>query len=486
MNMLLQRGNEVGMYDASRSRGRGVWMDDGRMVIHAGDRLIIDGKSRELFIDSQYVYEQSQRIIGKIGKMLDNDGAAKYLALCKRLNWEAPVMAYLCAGWVAIAPLCGILPWRPHMWLLGPARAGKSTITKLIVSRMLGKFHVYAQGSVTEPAIRAMLKQDALPCVLDEMEGNSRAARTAVSAKLELVRSMSDGDGPSIYKGVSGGGGFVEYKLNSMAFMASIGFGAEQSADVSRITQIAVKANTSGGDGWKTLHNDLLSLLTPDFVAAFQARTIALAPVILQNSVIFKEAVIDVLKDQRVGDQLGPILAGAWSLGRSSVVTLEQAREWVAKHEWATEKETAGRSDELLLLDTILEQFVRFEVNGGWHNKTVAQLASAVAYPVGGKSPITEEYNLTLQQRGMVVRDGFFNIGCESEWLKEVMEGKGWAVSGIRGMLGRIAGAENVGQSTMASKRVRSVVRIPLAACGIVPEEGAQLELNSDADWTPF
>jgi len=199
INMLIQAGNEIGMFDPLKIKGRGAWMDRGRMVLHCGNQLIVDNVRQGLDIDSDFIYEQKPALIGKLAAPMKLADANKYLKLCQMMHWDAPVMAYLMAGWVAIAPLCGLLPWRPHLWVVGPSKVGKSTISKWLVNRMLGKLRVFAQGSgTTEPGIRAALANDAIPCIIDEMEGNSVQAKTSVSNILTLIRSMSTHDSGGI------------------------------------------------------------------------------------------------------------------------------------------------------------------------------------------------------------------------------------------------------------------------------------------------
>ena len=75
----------------------------------------------------------------------------------------------LLAGWVALAPTCGCLDWRPHIWLTGGAGTGKSLIHRFI-SPLLHDMGVPVSGNTTEAGLRQTLKSDALPVVFDEAE----------------------------------------------------------------------------------------------------------------------------------------------------------------------------------------------------------------------------------------------------------------------------------------------------------------------------
>ena len=43
MNFMMRTANAKGVYDPSKNRGRGAWIDDGRRVFHHGQFLTVDG-----------------------------------------------------------------------------------------------------------------------------------------------------------------------------------------------------------------------------------------------------------------------------------------------------------------------------------------------------------------------------------------------------------------------------------------------------------
>ena len=45
--------------------------------------------------------------------------AHRFVQIYESLRWESPVYGKLCAGWVFLAPICGALDWRPHIWVTG-------------------------------------------------------------------------------------------------------------------------------------------------------------------------------------------------------------------------------------------------------------------------------------------------------------------------------------------------------------------------------
>ena len=51
--------------------------------------------------------------------------AYEILELAQQFQWDVQASGMLLAGWVALAPICGALDWRPHIWLTGGAGTGK-------------------------------------------------------------------------------------------------------------------------------------------------------------------------------------------------------------------------------------------------------------------------------------------------------------------------------------------------------------------------
>ena len=65
-----------------------------------------------------------------------------------------PASAHFLLGWLVLAPVCGALNWRPHIWLTGGAGTGKTTILKLFIRPLLGGVVQSATGGTTEAGLR--------------------------------------------------------------------------------------------------------------------------------------------------------------------------------------------------------------------------------------------------------------------------------------------------------------------------------------------
>ena len=94
-------------------------MDQSSSVLHLGDRLVVAGDLRPVsagITGSPYLYQRLTRLTGPgSAEPLDEQSAMLIWEIAERFRWEVPASGLLLAGWVTLAPICGALPWRPHI-----------------------------------------------------------------------------------------------------------------------------------------------------------------------------------------------------------------------------------------------------------------------------------------------------------------------------------------------------------------------------------
>ena len=141
-----------------------------------------------------------------LGKPLSTTEANKLRTLCAAAPWEEPDhMGQLLAGWRVIAPVCGAMPWRPHLWLAGEAGSGKTWVVDNIIKPLIGQVALPVQSKTTEAGIRQTLRCNALPVIFDEAETQNEDDRKRMQLVLDLARQASSEDGAAIVKGSSAG-----------------------------------------------------------------------------------------------------------------------------------------------------------------------------------------------------------------------------------------------------------------------------------------
>src|SRR3546814_9944202 len=164
MDWIVRECHKAGIYDPKRLRGRGAWIDGGRVVFHHGGYLSVDGQPTAITkIRSRFVYELDRSLPEPAELPRADEECARLVEIAKMVRWTKPGSAALLSGWVALAPLCGALRWRPHVWLTGGAGSGKTTVLNEYVHPLMAGCDLFAQGNSSEAGIRQELKADALP-----------------------------------------------------------------------------------------------------------------------------------------------------------------------------------------------------------------------------------------------------------------------------------------------------------------------------------
>lgn len=366
----------IGIFEPEKIRGRGAWIDNGIPVIHCGGHLIVGGKQKSFSRHhSEYIYEAGRDLGFELTKPMNKLQANEFIKILERLNWGREINARLLAGWIVIAPLCGALHWRSHIWLTGSSGSGKSWIMNNVIKKFMGNMFVDAQGATTEAGIRQYLRNDALAVVFDEAESEDKKGVERIQSILEIVRASSTSDGGKIIKGSSGGAA-AQFNIRSCFAFASIGAHLTQRSDISRITVLELKKDIrpDAEELWGKLLEEWISLIDEEYIKRFQSRSVSLLPIILQNAKIFSNAAALELKNQRTGDQLGALLAGAYSLYSDSVITMEKAREFITECDWTEERLLDSTRDEVKVLRSIVESETVIESPYGRFTRTIGEL----------------------------------------------------------------------------------------------------------------
>lgn len=351
----------AGVFDPDLLRGSGLWIDNDRVILHAGDHLVVDGDKTNLTdIDSKFIYEASKKITtGK--ETLPDDEAAEFLGLCQSLSWDDKLSGALFAGWCVLAPCCGALDWRPHIWITSGAGGGKSWVLKNIVTPVLVGMSLDVQGATTVAGIRQTLGGCALPVVFDEAETPNPTAAAEMGKIIEFARQSSSRGGAKILKG-SANGSAVSYTASTMMLFTSIAIKSLMQADVGRITTLTLNVDNSKSGKAKfseKIKPVAKKLLTHKYCTELQARARDGILDIKHNATILADILSETLERQRLADQYGVLIAGAMSLHTKGRIDHVQAKEWVGKHIWNEHKHDQSESDEDQLLARILEHSIR-------------------------------------------------------------------------------------------------------------------------------
>ncbi len=441
----------VGIFSPDRIRGRGAWWDAGRSVLHLGDRLLIDGELHPIAKPprSKFHYQRlaSIDLPDGIEPLTDHLGA-ELIDIASRFHWEVPASGLLLAGWIALAPICGALQWRPHLWLTASAGSGKSAILDRLVGPLIESLALFPEGNTTEAYIRQQLRSDAVPVVFDEAESNEKADRQRIQNILSLARVAS-----SAGRGVIGKGGAdgtaQSFTIRSMFLLCSISTALKQGADQSRFAQLTLRnpsylPKEQRIAHWSALDAEITRLCTPETGHRLMLRMVRQIPIIRDSVAVFRRAAAERFDSQRQGDQYGTLLAGAWSLMSSRAATIEDAYQLIDANDWEAYKEQS-EADEERCLQHILQHQIRVEGDrGSAYNRTIWELVelargSAASMEIG---PTAAESH--LGRIGVKVESDRLLISNTAKGLRRILDGTPW-MDCYATVLTRLAGAKKAG-----------------------------------------
>ena len=466
LNALVQASHAAGTFDPARIRGRGAWWDDGTPVLHLGDCVVVGGERRPVHdIDTRYVYEVAPPMRANFDDPLPSAEAVRLLQLCEMLNWEKPINAKLLAGWVMLAPICGALNWRPHIWLTGSSGSGKTWVMEHIVRRGVGDAGLFVQSATSEAGLRQSLGHDARPVVFDEAEGETAKARTGIETVMQLMRQASSENGAVIVKG-SANGQAMSYRIRSMFAFASIGVGVQQYSDKSRVSILGLRRNNDPGaaDRFAKLKAAWLETMRPEYVERLHARAFRMIPVIRANAETFAIAAAEAIGEQRIGDQVGALLAGAYALHSTREITLDEAREWVRRQDWHDEAALQEQRDEEMCLQALMEHTVRVQGANTTHDRTIGELAALAVEAAYDTEIGRTAADDALRRHGFRVTDdnkGLY-VSTTHTAIKRILSDTPWVANWGR-IIERLDGAEKAASAVRFTSGSRSrAVLVPL------------------------
>jgi hypothetical protein len=217
-------------------RGRGAWRgEDGDLILHRGDHLMIRGRAAPVGRHGEFVYPMRPPLLALAGEPQPegpHGAAAELLARLDTFMWSRGTLdSWLMLGWICAAMVGGALDFRPHGFVTGEFQAGKSTL-QLLLQCVMGRLGIVSVSDTTAAAIWQAFQCDTLPAGIDEMEAENDPARW--HALIKLVRQGSSGGrilrGDSLHRG-------AEFLIQSCFLCSAILPPPMPSQDLSRFHQ---------------------------------------------------------------------------------------------------------------------------------------------------------------------------------------------------------------------------------------------------------
>lgn len=374
--MLIAKAKRLGVFNPDCVRGRGCWLDDGRVVYHAGDRLYVDGVLTPLHdFNSRHIYIAKTAIAFKPDVVLTATQGELLCEACNLLPWSPKSHSWTLPSFLFLSHICGVLGIRPHGWLVGGQGSGKSYTCSNVIDPLIGPASVKALSGSTAPGIRQAVGCDAVAVFGDEFEAKDQQTRDRIRAITELGRQAYVETGWATLHGTAGGDG-RQYRTRSMFFFSSIAASVLESADLARFVVLEFQKRDDPA-AFELLKAKLLATVgQPGFAEAFAARAVKFAPLILKAIDVFRKAIQKTCGDARKADTFGTLAGGRSMLCSDTLPTLEQAEQWAAQIDWENEGAGSSRdSDPSRVVEIILQHNHRVQdADGRYQDMTVGEM----------------------------------------------------------------------------------------------------------------
>lgn len=446
-NALMQGCRTQGKFMPRNVRGAGVWQDQKRTVVNLGDSLWVDGELKEYReFKSKYIYQAADRISAPRHDFADTESMAVLDSLIKKLSWKKSSSPILFLGWLMIAPVCGSLRWRPHIWITGPSGSGKTTVMQDIIGKVFGDSATKIMGRSTEAGIRQSVASDARPLLFDENETTDKKSEGRVASVIELFRQASSETDSHVVKGTISGKS-IAFNIRFAAVISSINVGLSLEQDINRFSTLEMYTNKNNGftepGGTR---EQLERLITETFSEKMYSRSVHRLPVILDNFKVFYR-LFQKTHSSRFADQYGTLLAGYMAAISDSVVTEIEAQNMIEsidlkEHEDAASVKDENDCEEYLLSSRIQEQGQTFSVGEITRMIQNPEMISDTI-PDSVKKP--EYLNRVLMHYGLKEKEGFLAVQSKHPELSKLFANSNWPKNWGR-TLSRIPGSkqENV------------------------------------------
>jgi len=426
---LIVRGcQKRGTYEVGETeRGSGIWLEGEDTVINYGKDIRINGEHANLTeLCGDNVYVLGRKKIAKAKKEVTQGECTELIRVCKKALWTNALSGELLAGWIVSSMACATFDWRAHLWIAGLSGSGKTTLVEKLISKVLKVTAARLDQGSTEAAIRDVIRNDGIPLISDEMEGEDKRAKLALQDILKLV------------KGASSGVSIKKYGQGTRTFRFAACFVAinpilENEATKNRIIQLNLNAVKLGdnNDDFAEWILDINSLVKKDFSARLFNTVANNVRTLLKNQDVFATAFLKARVTGRTADQLSYPMAGLWLLKTREVVTLKEAIEYIRKYDWSEFTDSNKKPESERLIEYLSKISVTVKTELTTKDMTIGSLVVCAARNNNELS--MTKANDILAQFNMKVRDNRLFIATESAQIARLLRDKPQWSSGTQG-----------------------------------------------------
>ncbi|MFC6640407.1 MULTISPECIES: hypothetical protein [Sulfitobacter] len=338
--------SELGVFNPLHDvRGVGAWTDDdGRLIYHAGDAVLVRGEKKRPGKVGKHIYPAQPPIPHPDEADEAPDPVPEILKTIETWNWAVPdVHPFISLGMIATQMLCGALDWRPVFWLVAPAASGKSEFQKLI-KLLHGDDGLVQTTDATKSGITSKLGQSSLPVAVDELEpGDERSTKERDIIALARVAAS----GGEWFRGSADQTGVGGKVYSAFLFSSILIPGVMKTQDVQRLIRLEMKPLDKGAAKlnlqprtWRARGARLKKLLI-DRWESWPDRMSAWRHALEHEGVMGRDA-----------DNWGTVLAMADMASQADIATEDVMASWAKKIAFianADREDTVNDADAMLL-----------------------------------------------------------------------------------------------------------------------------------------
>lgn len=413
-DMLMRTCRDVGPFNVSRVRGAGIWHEDGKVVKNLHGPL--PSSKHYTYVRFNTLPEFNPENAVDAGKLLE------WLRL---FPWIHIGYAELLLGWVAIAPICGVLEWRPHMFLSGPKQTGKTTLIDGIVN-LLEPLVVNVDGSSTEAGVRQLIGADSRPVVMDEFESDHSMQR--MRTVIKLARSASSAKGV-VARGTPEGRA-LQFQLSATFMFAAINAIRGSNADQSRI--VGLELTTHLNDRAIKAQIDAGRTYLAERKGAWPYQMIELIDDFLEAGRILMAAM--PTGELRHSQNMSILIGSAFVVLNKRIPTVQEAEDKVAELSGLLDK-LAEAHEEDDAMDCLRHLLCKIPYGA-------APIGTLLLEEMGKNGPVRDNDLVQVYELGVVTYKNGFAVANQHPELNRLFEGTPWASGNWGSALKRLPGAE--------------------------------------------
>jgi len=283
---LIRAAERQGSFDDTASvYGRGAVSHQGKVMYNMGSYLLMENeKTRMLDIErglgdvEDAVFTPGPNIQIAHSTHVDAVAQEMYDAVMD-YRWDEEMHGRAFLGWLVTSIIGGALPFRPALWMLGPAASGKTWLLENVVGPVLGNL-LRKGGDVTEAGLSGVMGNDALPVYLDEFEpGTGPNAQAKHDGVMGLFRMATGGEAERIRANMGSAGSARAHPRFSL-MISSVRRRSLDHASLSRFYMIrlarAPKTN------WPEIRDRIMAATTREKMLHLRSHIIQHAPKIVR------------------------------------------------------------------------------------------------------------------------------------------------------------------------------------------------------------